>query len=213
MRFDILALIVIFVAIIGFLAWPSFITFIYNENNRPILSAVSSFMPVVTASISLVNLYFVIHFFFKDKVIKIDERKISNRNLLFRQLILEKNVDKIYNFFEGNIKIIEDYFELNSNRDSIEDHEYSKKIKELIDSYNDDREKLGHSFVDLVESFHKDFSQYLYDLLDEFQDEFNNQLAFDELDKKEFIKIVYKHRQQFLKRLYDFGINDCILEK
>lgn len=168
-----------------------------NYNFFDFLRNISS---IITYIIAVVNIFLVISFFYLQHQSKKSETKVSNMLYWYNNLIVNKNLDNIENFFLQSCNIINN---INNIGEDIKKNDYNKAIKQQFLLFTNAKIKLQHVFVDLIRVMNNDLGQAIDDLLAELQDDLTKALSQTEIDIDYCETIVYKYRQKIYQEVYN----------
>lgn len=161
---------------------------------------------VVALLLAFINLCLIAMFFIKDSKQKLLEQKRSTKMHWFTNIIYEKNIDKIDEFFDNTRKILDEIDKLKSDLTVKQYHEEMKgnfsKLSSCILLFSD-------SFISLVDIIDSNLYLKLDLMIENFQDELTDKLqeTGNINGHKEAMEIINLNKKNFIKELYNFNIS------
>lgn len=199
--------------IVGFILVNNFSVSLATDNVHAMekgSSFVSDIANIIMAIAAVTNIWAIIWYYLKDKDIRNQEQQTNNRLYWYRDVIVDKNIKALENFYGQSLAIIEKYTHLAMTRKDLSEQEFSRRVKMLFREFNQEKYLLGHSFIDVIGVVNKSLGQDLYQLFDKFQDDFTLSLAgfSGSPNPNDFIKLknlVYDQKRTVLEKIYSFG--------
>lgn len=173
---------------------------ILSRWNEVDLSVLSQILSSVAA---ILNLVFIVSIFFFNKKEKSNEVKLARKSYWFRNIILDKNIDKVHECYDD---ILEQINRL--DKSSCDDNLF----QETVVLFQDRKRLLIATMDDMIRIIDKNFAENLDILLDDFEDEFTNnieELFTCQIDrwnnnKSNLIKSINDSKAQYLKKIYAY---------
>lgn len=189
-----------------------FIVFKYIMKYETYLNSVEKYAifgnaaQVVALLLSFINLCLIVVFFVKDNKKRLLEQKRSTEIHWFTNIIYEKNIDKIDEFFENTKKIVD---EIDSLKDDLNVREYHRKMRVNFSKFSNCILLFSDNFISLVDIIDNKLYEELDTMILNFQDDLTNKLQEVENINgyKEAIEIINYNKKNFIKSLYNFNIN------
>ncbi|HBI6908692.1 hypothetical protein ACV3Y9_02215 [Clostridium perfringens] len=184
------------IALLGVGFWYN----IFNSNDLSYIdkyTIIGNVSQIFTVLLTLVNLFFILYFFYFENKNKIEENKIISKANWFNDFIYERNIGKFENFFEN----------LKSIAIGIDENISEEKMKKTFDEVNELFFIIYDNFISLVEIIDEELFSELSSMLYDFQDEFTEKLQQLDIAAVEWNETVGRYRKQIIKRIYDYNIN------
>ncbi|HAT4310216.1 hypothetical protein ACV30B_02400 [Clostridium perfringens] len=191
-----LVIILSLIALLGVGFWYN----IFNSNDLSYIdkyTIIGNVSQIFTVLLTLVNLFFILYFFYFENKNKIEENKIISKANWFNDFIYERNIGKFENFFEN----------LKSIAIGIDENISEEKMKKTFDEVNELFFIIYDNFISLVEIIDEELFSELSSMLYDFQDEFTEKLQQLDIAAVEWNETVGRYRKQIIKRIYDYNIN------
>lgn len=165
---------------------------------------------IIMAIASILNIALVLIFYFKDKSSRKQDETMQKKSYWFRNIIFDKNLSNIEEFYSNNKTIIKVLKSLQTNDAII------KSIQDNIYCFQEGKRQLIYCFNDSIRIFDVSLANILDNSLDYLEDIFTNKTyniligksadTFDSLEKE-----IMDHKRGFLKTIYDFEMNGYML--
>ena len=191
-----LVIILSLIALLGVGFWYN----IFNSNDLSYIdkyTIIGNVSQIFTVLLTLVNLFFILYFFYFENKNKIEENKIISKANWFNDFIYERNIGKFENFFEN----------LKSIAIGIDENISEEKMKKTFDEVNELFFIIYDNFISLVEIIDEELFSELSSMLYDFQDEFTEKLQQLDIAAVEWNETVGRYRKQIKKRIYNYNIN------
>lgn len=172
---------------------------------------ISHISDIATVIISFINLCFVVYFYFKDQKIKEEEDLYRRKSFWFRNLVLDKNIDKIEEFWDKSHSIFLECSQDLKKRGTIRIKVRTVQVmkRELINKVNDYLRIIDAEAGEELDRILDDFEDYYTTTV--FSMIFGSELEND--SKQETIRQYEKKHEEFkskyIKFLYKFEIDGC----
>lgn len=173
---------------------------------------IDNLITFLTVLISLFNFLTILYIFASNRRFEIEKILFEKKATWFRDIILKPNIASINDFYlncdKEIINGIGDIKSIIHNKGTY--IEVNRRIETIINSINNNILNLNNNIITLIESVNYNFSQLLYQKLDEIQDDLFpklESLSFNHnQDSKIFTEILHYNKNEFIGILYNYEI-------
>lgn len=171
-----------------------------------ILIKIPNFSQLVTSLVAILNLSFVITIFLLNKKDKQNEETLARKSYWYRNIILDKNIDKIHQCFESIISDINEIEKQNCDDDSF--------IK-VIQRYQEQKRFLIVNVNDMIRISDEEFADILDLYLDNHEDMYTDYVeelftcsANDWISQRDKLqKSIQNLKKKYFKQLFEYEKN------
>ncbi|MCI8485984.1 MAG: hypothetical protein HFJ20_02590 [Clostridia bacterium] len=183
---------------------------VFAEDNieNKIVIETTSWTDVIVVAISLVNLLFVIGFYFNDKRNDKKQKKSEYTFFWYKDYVIKEAVNIIENHINKCTYLVDECIEYNKEKPTKD--EYTKYIKQLMEKFNYSNNTAKDNISKLLKVINSEMSSEMLNEFRNIQDIFTKSISVIDPNLAELISKIQLEKIALMNKLYQFGLNEII---